>query len=184
MERRGQRFALADQNRIFAFGCDHFDACAYAFDFGSADEYHFYGLVEKSSLTDRAVDLASVGVAADRDVERTKAGLFRIFNLGGEQDASGAGSKSWLRLHEISQPRESFFTEQLEECSRLASGNDEAVEVVQLLGLFYQDNFRAEFFESAAMRVKIALQCEDSDFHGCRRSIVVRLWPLAKNAVS
>ena len=44
---------------------------------------------------------------------------------------------------------------------------------MQLLRLFDQDNFGAEFFETAAMRVEIALECEDSDFHGCS---VVRRW--------
>jgi hypothetical protein len=35
-----------------------------------------------------------------------------------------------------------------------------------LLGLFDEDNFGAEFFEAAAMGVEIALQGQDSDFHG------------------
>jgi hypothetical protein len=30
--------------------------------------------------------------------------------------------------------------------------------LVELLGLFHQHNFRAEFFETAAMRVEIALE--------------------------
>src|SRR5208282_1013831 len=159
--------------RIFTFRRDHFDAFANAFDFRSADEDHFDGTVKKSAFADGAVDLPSVSIAAHGDVERAQAGLLWILYFCRQQDASRARAKRRLRSHEIPQLRESVFTEQLEKCSRLAPGDNEAVDAIQLLRLFDQDNFGAQFLETAAVRVEIALECEDSDFHG---GSVVRRW--------
>ena len=49
--------------------------------------------------------------------------------------------------------------------------------MVEFLGLFYKHHFRAEFFETAAMRVEVALQGEYSDrqlFFLGRREILSR----------
>ena len=143
---------------IFAFGRDHFHALAHALDLRSADEDHFDGIVKKSPFADGAVDLASVSIAAHGDVERAQAGLLRILYFCGQQDASRARAKGRLRAHEIFQLRESVFAEQLEKCPRLAAGNHQAVDLIQLLGLFHQNNFRAQFFETTAMRIEIALE--------------------------
>src|SRR5208282_4197559 len=132
-------------NFVLAFGRDHFDAFAHAFDLRSADEHHFDGTVKKSALADGAVDLPSVSIAAYGDVERAEAGLFGILYFCRQQDASRARAKRRLHSHEIPQLCESVFTKQLEKCSRLAPGNNEAVEVIQLLRLFDQDNFGAQF---------------------------------------
>jgi hypothetical protein len=45
-----------------------------------------------------------------------------------------------------------------------------------LLRLLHQNNFRAEFFESAAVRIEIALEGEHSNSHGRRRSIISGRW--------
>src|SRR6202040_2513476 len=103
-------------------------------------------------------DLAPVCITADSDVERAQAGLLRILYFGGQQDASRAGAEGWLRVHEILQLCESVFTEELEKCPRLAAGDYQAVDFIQLLGLFHQNNFRAEFFETSAVRVEVSLQ--------------------------
>jgi hypothetical protein len=42
-----------------------------------------------------------------------------------------------------------------------------------LLGLFDEHNFSAQLFKPFAMRVKIALQCKDTDLHESRRAFVV-----------
>src|SRR6266404_5618111 len=160
MERRCHGLALAHQHRHFvaAFRRDHFHALAYAFNLRSADEYHFDGLAKKSAFADGAIDLASVSITAHCDVERAQARLLRILDFGGQQDASRAGSKRRLRAHEILQLRESVFTEQLEKGPRLAAGDYQAVDLIQLLGLFHQYNFGTEFFETAAVRVEVSLQ--------------------------
>ena len=75
MEGGGHRSSLPDGDRVVAFGGDDFDACADLFDFGGADEDHFQRGVAEEALADGAVDLASVGVAADADVEGAEAFL-------------------------------------------------------------------------------------------------------------
>ena len=45
------------------------------------------------------------------------------------------------------------------------SGNDQAIDLVQLLGLLDEHNFGSQLFEPAAVRVEIALQGQDSDGH-------------------
>jgi hypothetical protein len=53
---------------------------------------------------------------------------------------------------------ESGFAEEFEEGARFAAGDDETVNLVELLWLFDQHNFGAEFLEPAAVSVEIALQ--------------------------
>src|SRR6266849_7385833 len=110
MKRRRQRLALSYQHRVFTFRRDHFHALAYAFNLRSADEYHFDGIAKKSAFADGAVDLATVSVTADGNVERAQAGLLRILYVCGQQDASRACAKGRLRAHEIFQLREPVFT--------------------------------------------------------------------------
>ena len=40
----------------------------------------------------------------------------------------------------------------------LAAGNYQSCYVVELLGLFHENDFRAEFFEALAVGIEIALQ--------------------------
>ena len=47
----------------------------------------------------------------------------------------------------------------------LAAGDDQAVDLVQLLRLFDEHNFSAQLFEPLAVSVEIALEGKDSDFH-------------------
>src|SRR3984957_13513986 len=103
MERRGHRSSLQHCDGIRTFGGDDFDAFADAFNFRRTDENHFQwsfaegGIVmvagrsgEEFAFANRTVDLASIGVAADADVERSKPGLMRVLDLVGQQDRSGA----------------------------------------------------------------------------------------------
>ena len=162
MERRGQRVALAHQHRdhilTAALGCDHFHIFAGAFDLGSTNKNHFDRLAEKTAFANRAVDLTSVSIAAHGDVECAEARLLGIFDFGRQQDASRAGAKRGLHAHEIFELREPVFTEQLEECTRLASGNDQAVDGIELLRLFDEDDLRAQLFKPSAVGVEISLQ--------------------------
>ncbi len=57
------------------------------------------------------------------------------------------------------------FAQQFEKCTGLSSGDDQAVNFVQLLGFLNQHNLSAQLFEPAAMRVEITLQGQDTDFH-------------------
>ena len=168
----GQRSSLpdGDRNIIFAFGGDDFDGISYALDFGGADEDHFewrWFFIERAlhepTFADGAVDLASVGVAADADVECAQAELFGILYFGRKQDCAGAGAEGGFGVDEVFELFESFFSQQLQERAGFSAGDDEAVDGVELLGLFDQDDFGTELFEAAAVRVEIALQGQDSD---------------------
>ena len=120
-------------------------------------------IAEELALADGAVDLASVGVAADADIECAEAYLLRILNFFRQQDCTGAGTEGWLLPHELLEPFESGSTKELEECAAFASGDDEAVDRVELLGLLDEHNLGAQLLEPAAVGVKIALQSKDSD---------------------
>jgi len=173
----GHRSSLPDYNRIAAFSREGLDAIADVNDLWSADKNHFErrfpqssvvriaGPVarEESALTDRAVDLASVGVAADADVESAESFLRRILHFGGQQDGARAGAEGRLGANELLEPFESPVAEELQERAGFASGDDEAIDVIKLLGLPDKHNFSAQLFEPFAMSVKIALEGQNTD---------------------
>jgi len=167
--RHGPSLPHRDRVFVFAFGGQDFHALTEVNNFRSADENHFQrgfgGLGccavfpdQKLAFADGAVDLASVGIAADSDIECAEAGLGRVLDFGSEQDRAGAGAECGLGADEFFQLRESFFSEKFQERPGLASGDDQAVDVVELFGLFDEHNFGAELLEPAAVRVEIALQ--------------------------
>ena len=166
VEGGGHGFSLADSDGIVPFCGEDFDAFADVLDFGGTDEDHFDGGGAEEALADGAVDLASVGVAADADVEGAEAFLLGILDLGGEEDGAGAGAKGGLGVDEIFQLGKAFFAEKFQERAGFAAGDDEAVDGIELLGFFDEDDFGAEFFEAKAVGVEITLQGQDSDFHG------------------
>ena len=166
VEGGGHSFSLADGYGIVPLCGEDFYAFADVLDFGGTDEDHFDGRGAEEALADGAVDLASVGVAADADVEGAEAFLLGILDFGGEQDGSGAGAEGGLGVDEILQLCEAFFAEKFQECAGFAARDDEAVDGIELLGFFDEDDFGAEFFEAEAVGVEIALQGQDSDFHG------------------
>ncbi len=120
--------------------------------------------LQKLAFADRAVELASVGVAADGHIDGAESVLVGILNFGGEQDRSSAGSESGLEAHELLQPFEAFFSQQFQEGAGFAAGDYQAIDLVELAGLFDEENFGAQLFEPAAVGVEIALQGQDSDF--------------------
>jgi len=178
----GHGSSLPDNDGIAAFGGEDFNAFSDVDDLGGADENHFEGRFAKSSVmriagpfasnepafADRAVDLASVGVAADADAQGSEAGLGRVFDFGGEKNCAGAGAEGRLYFDELPELLESGVAEKLEEGAGFASGDDEAIDVVELFGLFDEHNFCAQLFKPAAVSVEIALQGQDSDSHFSR----------------
>ena len=169
----GHRSSLPDSDGVRALGGENLHAFSHVGNFRRTDEDHFQGglvtlafeIADKLTLSDGAVDLASVGIAADADVERAKTVLSGVFNFFGEEDRTGAGAESWLGSYKIFQFVESSFAEEFQKCARFAARDDEAVDVVELLRLFDEHDFGAEFLEAAAVRVKITLQGQDSDDH-------------------
>ncbi len=165
MEGCGHYVSLAHGNGIAAFRGDHLDARSHTLDFRGADEDHFSGRAGKYSLPDRAVDLASVGVAADGDIESAQSRLGWILDLAGQQDCPGAGSERGLDADKLVQFLESKLAEKLEEGAGLASGNDQAVDLFKLFRLFDEYNFGAQLFQPSAVRIEIALQGQNTDLH-------------------
>src|SRR5689334_20221912 len=103
MKRRSHGLALTDHHRIVTLGGKNFDARADPLDFGCADEDHFDGCITEEALTDRAVDLASVRVAADIDVDGAKPMLLWVLDFSRKQDGTSTGTESWFQLHELFQ---------------------------------------------------------------------------------
>src|SRR5579863_8027020 len=100
MEGGSHGSSLPDGDRITAFRGDDFDAISYVLYFRGSDEDHFQrpfpdrgvvrittlGLRYEFAFADGAVDLSSVGIAADADVKGAEPGLRRVFYFSGEQD--------------------------------------------------------------------------------------------------
>ena len=96
VEGGGHGFPLANGYGVVPFCREDFDAFADVLDFGSADEYHFDGRGAEEAFADGAVDLASVSVAADADVECAEAFLLWVLDFGGEEDGPGACAEGGL----------------------------------------------------------------------------------------
>lgn len=166
MKGRSHRSSLPDDDGVVALFPQHFHTLANVRNLRGADEDHLDGRLALSvrsgtkqlALTDGAVDLPAVGIAADANVERSETGLRGILNFRGEQDRASAGSERWLQAYELPQFFESSFAEELEECAGFSPGNDETVNLVELLRLPDEHDLRAELFEPAAVRIEITLQ--------------------------
>src|SRR3954462_11215630 len=84
VEGGGHGFALANDDRVLSFCAQDFDFRTEALNFWSADENHFDRRSGEEAVAYGALELASVGIAANADVERAEAGLVRILNLFGQ----------------------------------------------------------------------------------------------------
>jgi len=165
MESGGHHLALAYDDGIVALGGKDFDVGTDALDPGGADENHFRGLAVELPFPDGTVELAAVGVAADADVEHAQTFLFRILDFARQEDCTRTGAKSWLEVDELLEFLKSLFAEEFQESGRLAAGDDEAVDLVELFGFADEGDVGAEFLEPFAMRVKVALQGKNTDGH-------------------
>src|SRR3984885_5385484 len=172
VEGGGHDSSLADRYRIFAFGGEDFHVGAEAFNFWGTDEDHFerrgsepFESAYQFAFTDRAVELAPVGITADADVDGAEAGLLWIFNFRRQQDCARAGAEGWLHSNKLFEPFEAIFSQQFQERAGLAAGDHEAVDLLELFGFPDEHNGGAQLFKPAAVGIEIALQRQDSDFH-------------------
>src|SRR5258708_24168396 len=131
MEGGCEEIALADEDRIGVAGGEGFDLGAGAGDAGGADEDH----LERAALEfggggeDGGVDLATVGVALDGDVEGGEGSLGGAFDVFGEEDRSGAGAEGRGGADEgLEGVEEVVALEELEHGGGFAAGHDEAVD--------------------------------------------------------
>src|SRR6185312_16451793 len=98
MERRRHDLSLAYQNGMaVAFGQDLY-ILSDLFDAWSANKDHLQGVSAelRRRSQDRAINLAAVGIALHRDVERADTHLRWIGHLLGEQDRACAGAERRL----------------------------------------------------------------------------------------
>src|SRR5579871_296085 len=116
MKRCGHGSALPHSNRIGSLCGEYFDPFSDVRNLRRADEYHFQRLArgqpsEKFAFTDRAIDLSSVGVAADADIKSSESGLPRILDFGSEENGARTGAERRLELHELLELFESRFAQ-------------------------------------------------------------------------
>lgn len=144
MEGGGEDVFLADQGgEAVALG-EHFYFGAGFDDARGADVDHFErsALELRRSLDDGAVVLASIGVALDGGVEDGEAFLRGVAHLFCQQDASSAGAEGRLLADEaLEGVEESVAGKKLEEGGRFATGDDQAIDAGQLVGLADKDGF-------------------------------------------
>src|SRR5579864_917988 len=96
MKGGGHRFALTDKDGIASFIGQNFDIRTEAGYFRRADEDHLDGGAAEEAVANRAVDLASIGIAANADVEGAKACLLRILHVFRQENCSRAGAERRL----------------------------------------------------------------------------------------
>src|SRR6266481_2960714 len=101
MKRSGHRLSLPHYDWIVSLGRHHFYSRAQAFDFGGADEDHLDGRSAEQTFADGTVNLATVGVAADCDVNCAQAGLGWILDFFGEEDCARARAEARLAVHKF-----------------------------------------------------------------------------------
>ena len=70
MECRCHDSSLPDDDGIVAFGGENLDIFSNALNFGRTNEDHFHWGIGQLPFPDRTVNLPSVGVAANADVDR------------------------------------------------------------------------------------------------------------------
>jgi len=101
MKGGGHRFALADKDGIVSFGSQNFDIRTEAGYFRRADEDHLDGGAAEEAVANRAVNLASIGIAANADIERAEARLLRILHVFRQENCSRAGAERRLYADEF-----------------------------------------------------------------------------------
>src|SRR5437867_1944792 len=171
VERCDQNPALPGHDRLAPVFGQHLDARPQPADPGRPDEDHLErnrtrveprhpGRLERLALP-------AVGVALDGDVDEPERELRRALDLSRQDDETRAGAEDRLagavelldgghevpRLHELQQGR------------RLAPGDDEPLDVVELGRLSHLDRLDAAFLQRFGVEREVALEGEDPDPH-------------------
>jgi hypothetical protein len=114
----GHDFSLPDRDRVSAFGGKHLNPGAQALNFWRADENHFgwdiFQLpLKKVAQPDRAINLASVGVSTNGNVNRVQASLFWVFNFSCQKNRARASAQRGLGANKFFQFLESGLAQEL-----------------------------------------------------------------------
>src|SRR4051812_15602839 len=159
MECCDQRLALGNRHWIVTLTCNRLHFWADARNLWGADEDHFNWRPAEYPLANRTIDLPPVGVPPDADIDCTQPLLSRIFNFPGQQDGACARAKCWFKPNKLFQSLETGFAKKFQKRARLAAGDHQPIDLIELLGLLDQDNFRPKLFQPSPVRVEVALQC-------------------------
>jgi hypothetical protein len=135
MEGCGHCLALAHDYRIVPFCREDFYVGAELFDLGGADENHLDRRFAEPARTDGAIDLPTVRVTADANIQRAQPGLVRIRNFFREHNGPGAGAEGGLEAYKLFEFGEAPLAQDLQEGSGFAPGDYQTVDLVELFGL-------------------------------------------------
>src|SRR5664279_1930461 len=160
MESCGHHASLPHQHRIAAALGQNFYAIADPFNTRRADENHLHRIDAElgDGFKNRRIDLTTVTVALDGNVNRVEPFLFGVRDLFREQDRAGARAEGRFSVDELVEFGEKVLTQQFQKCARLAAGDNKAINLVELLGLAHEYDGGAELFEPSPMRIEIPLQ--------------------------
>src|SRR5271154_4907132 len=118
VEGGSEEVAFADEDREAVAGGEGFDVGAGVRDAWGADEDHLEWAAFKFRRLgeDGGVDLASVGVALDGDVDGGEGGLRGVLDVLREEDRAGAGAEGWSGFYEgLQSVEEAVALEEFEE---------------------------------------------------------------------
>ena len=168
MEGRDQNAALAHQHS-FAFGrSENFHARPRALDDRGANEDHFDGGWRKGCnlVTHFARELATVSVARDGYVGKPEGGLRGVADFLRQQDGPSARAEdSPATRGMLTQTLvETLFDKELPLGRAFSAGQDYGVHAIKIAWRAHKHMLDPHSRQHRAMRVKIALYCEDSDF--------------------
>ena len=134
---------LLNQNRVAAVFGENAHPLPDAADDGRADEHRFEfsgagageEVVSRRHRADGTIDLPSVGIALDRNINQTEARLPRRGDVGRHQDGTGAGAEQGVPRGEpderIEQP---LLADELQHGRTFPAGNNKPFDKVKLLG--------------------------------------------------
>src|SRR4051794_37136040 len=149
MEGRDHEPPVPDEHGLAVQLGQHLDALADVAHARRTDEDAVQRLAGELEIGLEARDLAPVGVAVDVDVDQAEVRAV-------EDDHPGAGAEDRLRelAHRILEPVQAH---QPHERRRLAAGDDEPVEPVELLGLTHLDHVRTEAAQHGGVLAHVSL---------------------------
>ena len=112
-----------------------------------------------------AVQLTAEGVALDGDVHQVQGGLIAVDILCHE-DRPGAGAPHGVLFGENFEGLDQMIGfGQPGKGGGLATGHDQTVQALQLLGFAHLDNIHSQRFEDGLMLRKTSLESENADLH-------------------
>src|SRR5450755_2459510 len=139
---------------------------SHAPDYGRADEdrLHF-ALVRagcefrfRSYVRHAAIDLPAVGITFHIDIHQAQALLRWLRDAGSQKNGARASAEDGTAPSEVRhRPKQSFFAQQFKHGGAFTTGDNQAVNTIQIGGLADKHGFHAESLKRAGVRLEIAL---------------------------